>query len=83
MIFRIHDEEHAFPACHRAGHGEATVDWIAAPADEDGHIRMIVGSIVFSDKWGAMSVYMSPSEARELAKNLAVAVAEVEPYYGA
>ena len=83
MIFRIHDEEHTFPACHRAGEGMAEVDFNAAPKDEDGHIRMMVHTGVFTEKWGAVCVYMSPSEARELARKLLVSAGEVEPYYGA
>lgn len=83
MIVRIHDEEHVFPACHRGGDGIAEVDFNAAPRDEDGFIRMSVSGGVFGVKWGAACAFMSPVEAKKLARDLLVAAGEVEPYYGA
>lgn len=83
MIFRIFDEEHTFPSCHRAGEGVVTVDFNAAPKNEDGHIRMGIEPFSFNEKWGGASVFMTPDEAKKLARDLLVAVGEVEPYYAA
>lgn len=83
MIFRLHDEDHTFPDCHRAGEGIATVDFNAASKDEDGHIRMIISDGSSVGKWGAVCMFMSPSEARDMASHLLLAAGEVEPHYAA
>ena len=83
MIFRTYDEEHTWPSCHRAGDGVAEVGFNAAPKNEDGHIRMGISPQSFNEKWGGISVFMSPAEAKKLARDLLVAAGEVEPYYAA
>jgi len=83
MIVRIYDEAHTFPACLRGGEGGVEVDFNASPRAEDGYISMTVSGGVFGGKWGAACAFMSPDEAKKLARDLLVAAGEVEPYYGA
>ena len=81
MIFRTFDEKNTFPDCHRGNEGASEVKYVAASYTDGGHIHMMVSPRTLTGEWGAISVFMSPGEAKKLACDLLMAAIEVEPYY--